>query len=174
MNRADSSQPALAYICHEFPKLTETFVYREVKGLRERGRKVKVFAMKRPADPEKIEGIGELVAITRYFPPDLSREALILPPCSPSDLVEAIEAVLEAGEGGLGEVTDFVETAQGEAGEEEVVARLAARDQGVEVVLLTRGGAELDRRFFGAEEDGPSPEAVREAVGRLVEIVDEA
>jgi len=77
MNRANSSQPALAYICHEFPKLTETFVYREIKSLREMGRKVEVFAMKRSSTPEAIEGIDDLLAITRYFPADLSRDFLL-------------------------------------------------------------------------------------------------
>ncbi len=70
------TSPGLAYICHEFPKLTETFVYREVKGLRDRGRTIKVFAMKSPENPEQIDGLEDLVSITRYFPSDISLELL--------------------------------------------------------------------------------------------------
>ena len=66
----NSRFPALVYVCHEFPKATETFVYREVKGLRDRGGNVRVFSMKRTKAPEQIEGLEELLSITRLFPPD--------------------------------------------------------------------------------------------------------
>src|SRR5260370_25227118 len=58
----------LAYVCHIFPYLTQTFVYREVEELRKAGISLTVFSMK-PADPALMSGeCRHLVADTVYFP----------------------------------------------------------------------------------------------------------
>lgn len=62
----------VAYLCHEYPKLTETFVYREIDRLRALGMDILVFSMKKPTDVEKIEGGKEKVARAQYLPPDFS------------------------------------------------------------------------------------------------------
>lgn len=62
----------VAYLCHEYPKLTETFVYREIDHLRALGMDILVFSMKKPTDVEKIEGGEEKVARAQYLPPDFS------------------------------------------------------------------------------------------------------
>ena len=72
----------------------------------------------------------------------------------------------------LEEIGDFVETAQREAGGEEVVARLAARDGGVELAVLTRSGRELDRRVFSLEDSGLTAADVSRFVEGNVPVVD--
>jgi colanic acid/amylovoran biosynthesis glycosyltransferase len=66
--------PNLIYVCHEFPKPTETFVYREVLSLLKRGRKIKVFSMKAPRNIAQIEGAEDFLDIVAVFPKDLSWE----------------------------------------------------------------------------------------------------
>lgn len=68
----NSSRVCVAYLCHEYPKLTETFVYREIEVVRALGMNVAVFAMKKPSDVEKIECGRELVSKAYYLPPDFS------------------------------------------------------------------------------------------------------
>jgi len=61
-----------AYICHQFPKLTETFVYREVEGLLSMGVELRIFSMKRPQYSRYLDAGERSRAATRYFPADLS------------------------------------------------------------------------------------------------------
>ncbi len=72
----------------------------------------------------------------------------------------------------LDEIGEFVETAKREAGGEEVVARLAARDGGVELAVLTRSGRELDRRVFGLEDSSLTAADVARVVEGSVPVVD--
>jgi hypothetical protein len=108
--------------------------------------------------------------------PEVTRGARILPFCTPSALAYEIGAFLDGAEPGdeavLDEIGDFVEAAKREAGGEEVVARLAARDGGVELAVLTRSGRELDRRVFGLEDSGLTAADVAHVVGGSVPIVD--
>jgi hypothetical protein len=76
------------------------------------------------------------------------------------------------GDAVLDEIGDFVETAKREAGGEEVVARLAARDGGVELAVLTRSGRELDRRVFGLEDSSLTAADVARVVEGSVPVVD--
>ncbi len=108
--------------------------------------------------------------------PEATKGPRILPFCSPSALAYEIGAFLDGGEpeddAVLDEIGDFVETAKREAGGEEVVARLAARDGGVELAVLTRSGRELDRRVFSLEDSGPTAADVARAVQGSVPVVD--
>lgn len=61
-----------AYICHQFPKLTETFVYREVEGLLSMGVELRVFSFKKPQDSRYFDTGERLRDVARYFPRDLS------------------------------------------------------------------------------------------------------
>jgi glycosyltransferase involved in cell wall biosynthesis len=73
---SSSSLPSLAYVTHSFPALTETFVYREVFGLRQRGFKVATFAIWRPNLNKLSEEARPLVDQTRYVFPIAWREFL--------------------------------------------------------------------------------------------------
>jgi hypothetical protein len=100
--------------------------------------------------------------------------ALVLPFCSPSQLMDEIAALLEgadAEEPALEEIVDFIGTAREEAGGEEVVARIAPREGGLELTVLTRSGRELDSRVFGLEEGGPTAQDVRRVVEECVPVV---
>ncbi|MCB4825094.1 hypothetical protein [Roseicella aerolata] len=106
--------------------------------------------------------------------PTLIGDAVILSPCSPSQLADEIEALLEeANEAAFEEVADFIDTAREEAAGEEVVARLAERSDGVEVTLLTRAGRELDRRVFDTAEGELTAEDIRRVVGDRIPILDD-
>lgn len=59
----------LAYLCHQFPYLTETFVYREVEELRRAGIPLTVFSMKRPDSERLSEESRHLVTDTVYMTP---------------------------------------------------------------------------------------------------------
>jgi hypothetical protein len=72
----------------------------------------------------------------------------------------------------LDEIGDFVEAAKREAGGEAVVARIIARDGGVELAVLTRSGRELDRRVFSLEDSGLTAADVAHVVEGSVPIVD--
>jgi hypothetical protein len=74
----------------------------------------------------------------------------------------------------LDEIDDFVETAKGEAGGEEAVARIIVRDGGVELAVLTRSGRELDRRVFSLEGSGLTAAHVSRFVEGGVPVVDGA
>ncbi len=76
MSGSSASIKGLAYLCHRFPKLTETFVYREVEGMLDRGVDLRVFSMKRPREAQYIDAGDRLQEITRYFPGDLSMRML--------------------------------------------------------------------------------------------------
>ena len=101
---------------------------------------------------------------------------LSLPFCTPSALACEIGAFLDGDEpeddAVLDEIGDFVETAKRDAGGEEVVARLVARDGGVELAALTRPGRELDRRVFGLEDSGPTAADVARVIQVSVPVVD--
>jgi glycosyltransferase involved in cell wall biosynthesis len=62
-------KPKLAYICHVFPHLTQTFVYREVEELRSAGLRITVFSMKRSEQASLSEESRHLIADTVYLPP---------------------------------------------------------------------------------------------------------
>jgi hypothetical protein len=136
-------------------------------------------------DPEALDAAEEardrerMDAFERWrasLGPEATRGARILPFCTPSALAYEIGAFLGGGEpeddAVLDEIGDFVETAKGEADGEEVVARLAARDGGVELAVLTRSGRELDRRVFGLEASGLTAADVARVVKGSVPIVD--
>jgi hypothetical protein len=106
--------------------------------------------------------------------PEAIKGALILPFCLPSQLMDEIRALLEGADAEdptLDEIIDFIGTARDEAGGEEVVARLATREGGVELTVLTRSGRELDSRAFDLEEGGPTAEDVRRVVEGCAPIV---
>jgi hypothetical protein len=118
------------------------------------------------ADPEALTAADEaqadqqLAAFNRWrasLDPETAKGVLILPLCSPSDLTAEITEFLDEVEEAaplLGEIIDFVETAKAEAGGEEVMARLLARDDAVEVAVLTRSGRALDSRTFDLGDSG--------------------
>lgn len=109
------------------------------------------------------------------LPPEVSGGALILALCSPSELADEIRSLLDEPDDALvEEILDFVQAAQEEAGGEEIAARLAARDGGVEITILTRAGRALDSRVFGGgEEEGLDIEAVREALEGRVAVTED-
>ena len=137
------------------------------------------------SDPEVLDVAEEardrerMAAFERWrasLRPEATRGAHILPFCTPSALAYEIGAFLDGAEpeGGtvLDEIRGFVETAKGEAGGEEAVARIIARDGGVELAVLTRSGRELDRRVFGLEDSGLTAADVAQVVEGSVPIVD--
>jgi hypothetical protein len=108
--------------------------------------------------------------------PAATRNAVVLPLCAPSGLADEIRMILEeadAEEPVLGEIIDFIETAQGEAGTEEVVARLSSHPRGVGVTLLTRSGRELDSRLFELEDSHLTADDVRRVAESCVPILDD-
>jgi hypothetical protein len=107
--------------------------------------------------------------------PEATKGALILPLCSPSELADEIRAVLEGADAedpALGEVIDFIETARGEAGGEEIVARLVAREDTLELTVLTRSGRELDRRVFDLGDGYLTADDIRRVVEGSVPVAD--
>ena len=100
--------------------------------------------------------------------------ALVLPHCSPTQLMDEIRALLEGVESGdptLDEIVDFIGTARDEAAGEEVVARLVVREGSVQLAVLTRSGQELDSRVFDLVEGGPTADDIRIVVEGCVPIV---
>jgi hypothetical protein len=109
--------------------------------------------------------------------PDAMRGVVVLPCCRPSALADEVRAfLLEAVEGldpTLEEAVGFVEAARVEAGDaEEPVARLAAREGGVALAVLTRSGRVLDSRTFDLAGGGVTAEDVRRVVGAVMPIED--
>ncbi|GAA0593858.1 hypothetical protein GCM10009416_35280 [Craurococcus roseus] len=136
-------------------------------------------------DPEALDAAEEaqdrerMDAFERWrasLGPEATEGALILPFCTPSALAYEIGAFLDGAgpEGGdvLDEIRDFVETAKGEADGEEVLARLTAREGGVELAVLTRSGRELDRRVFDLGDSGLTGADVSRFLEGSVPIVD--
>ncbi len=137
-------------------------------------------------DPEALDAAeeagerGRMDAFERWrasLGPEATGGARVLTLCAPSALAHEIEAFLDGAEldgGGvaLDEIRDFVETAKREAGGDQVVARLAVRDGGVELAVLTRSGRELDRRAFTLEDGGLTADDVARVVEGSVPIVD--
>ncbi|MFZ4405836.1 MAG: hypothetical protein ACOYOH_00775 [Paracraurococcus sp.] len=107
------------------------------------------------------------------LPPELTGGALILSPCAPSELADQIHELLDGAGPDIEEILDFVEAAREEAGGAEIVARLAAGGEGVELTVLTRAGRTLDSRVFGEAEDGLTVEDLREALDGHIEILDD-
>jgi glycosyltransferase involved in cell wall biosynthesis len=66
----------LAYVCHIFPHLTQTFVYREVEELRRAGIPLTVFSMKRPEVATLSAESRHLMADTVYLPRVISLPVL--------------------------------------------------------------------------------------------------
>jgi glycosyltransferase involved in cell wall biosynthesis len=66
MNR--SAQVDLAVLVNGFPRLSETFVLREILDLERRGLRLVVFALSDPAEPVTQEALGELRARVEYVP----------------------------------------------------------------------------------------------------------
>jgi hypothetical protein len=109
--------------------------------------------------------------------PDAVRGVVVLPCCPPSALADVVRAfILEAVEGldpTLEEVAGFVEAAREEAGDgEELVARLAAREGGVGLAVLTRSGRVLDDRTFDLGGTGVTAEDVRRVVEAAMPVED--
>ncbi|WP_431269509.1 hypothetical protein [Dankookia sp. P2] len=94
--------------------------------------------------------------------------------CAPSELADEIRSLIEEpGEAAIEEILDFVETARAESGGEAIAARIAARDGGVAVTVLTEAGRVLDSRVFGDEEEEPLDiVAVRDALEGRVAILE--
>jgi len=98
---------------------------------------------------------------------------MLLDPCSPSELADEIRAMAgEEDDAALEEVLDFIETAREEAGDETIAARLAIRGEEAELVLLTAGGRELDRRSFALAEEGLTAGAMRRLIEATVPVLD--
>ena len=138
-------------------------------------------------DPEVLDAADEagdrerMAAFDRWrasLGQEAAKGARILPFCTPSALAYEIGAFLDGaepqGDAVLDEIGDFVEAAKREAGGEEVVAHLAARDEGVELAVLTRSGRELDRRVFDLEDSGLTAADVSRFVEGSVPVVDGA
>ncbi|TDH64035.1 hypothetical protein E2C06_04240 [Dankookia rubra] len=100
--------------------------------------------------------------------------ALVLGLCAPSELADEIRSLIEEpGEAAVEEILDFVDAARAEAGGEAVAVRLASREAGVAITVLTEAGRVLDSRVFGEdEEDALDIEAVREALEGQVAIIE--
>jgi hypothetical protein len=95
-----------------------------------------------------------------------------LPPCPPSQLLEAITAFVDAAEGSgpLAQLAGFVEMAREEAGGEEVLCRVTPVGTGVELLLLTAGGRALDSMVI-PEADLPVPaEHMAKLMARYVQV----
>ncbi len=61
--------PTIAYISQFLPRLTETFVYREIEALRQQGFEILTLSIKTP-DPENLSAESlEMFRTTRYFAP---------------------------------------------------------------------------------------------------------
>lgn len=134
-------------------------------------------------DPEMLDAAEEtrdrerMDAFRRWrasLGPDDTAGAHILPYCTASFLRDEIEDFLNGvepdGDTVLDEIRDFVETARQEAGGEDVVARLTAREGGVELAVSTRSGRELDSRVFGLDESGLTADDVARVVESSVAI----
>lgn len=127
------------------------------------------------ADLETLDALAEARSAASFeafedwreaLTPGQTGGALVLGLCAPSELADEIRSLIEEpGEQAIEEILDFVEAAREEAGGEAIAARLAARDGGVGITVLTASGRVLDSRVFGAgEEDAPDLEAVRDAL----------
>lgn len=82
----------------------------------------------------------------------------------------------EAGEqtADIEEIREFVAMARQEAGEEEVVCRLARAGDGLEIALYTRQGRFLDSITLSAEQLPASPEEMPRLIAAFVPVVDGA
>jgi hypothetical protein len=131
------------------------------------------------ADAAKENGVSDIFERWRAsLDRDTLEDVAVLPFCSPSQLMDEIRAFLEevdakvdAKDPTLQEIIDFIDTARDEAGGEEVVARLVICRDGVQLVVLTRSGQELDSRVFNLMEGGPTADDVRSIVEGCVPIV---
>src|SRR5262245_39837585 len=67
----------LAYICHIFPYLTQTFVYREVEELKRAGIPLTVFSMKPVIPPLTSPESRHLIPDTVYLPRVVGAEVIL-------------------------------------------------------------------------------------------------
>ncbi len=74
MSEREARGPTLGVVTNFFPSLTETFIYREVAGLRRRGMRVRVYSVRRPPEGHVAEEVGSLRAETRYLLPPRAGE----------------------------------------------------------------------------------------------------
>lgn len=121
-------------------------------------------------DAEAESSFARFTAWRETLTAEQSGGGLLLAPCAPSELEDQLYSLLEApDDGAIEEILDFVEAAREEAGDEAIEARLAARDDGLEITVLTEAGRVLDSRLFEAGEAGPlNIQAVRDALeGRV-------
>lgn len=77
-------RPGLAYLCGEYPRATDTFIQREVRGLRERGFRVETISVRTPSARE--QGTIEQK--------DERERTWYLLPCSPFRLIAAHSRML--------------------------------------------------------------------------------
>lgn len=68
----------LAVLVHEFPKLSETFVLSDLRALEERGVRLHVFSLRRPAGALVQEGSSALKATVEYLPEISGRQLGLL------------------------------------------------------------------------------------------------
>lgn len=103
LNGGGIVQPTLAYVGARLPALSETFVWRELFGLRDRGARVLAISV-RP--PEPLDGMSRLAALSReaevvYGPATLAYLPLALP-AFPRTLASLIRDLAAPGLGSLG------------------------------------------------------------------------
>ncbi len=70
--------PAVAFVVKGYPRLSETFIAHEIRGLEQRGLDVRIVSLRRPTDGERHPVHDEIAAPVLYLPEYLYREPLRL------------------------------------------------------------------------------------------------
>ena len=124
----------------------------------------------------KIEASSEAFEAWREsLTPEQTGGGLVLALCAPSELADEIRSLLDdAGRRRRSRRSSTSSRRRGqEAGGEAIAARLAARDGGVAITVLTEAGRVLDSRVFGdGEEAELDIEVVRDALEGIVAVID--
>jgi hypothetical protein len=123
----------------------------------------------------KIEASSEAFEAWREsLTPEQTGGGLVLALCAPSELADEIRSLLDTPDDqAIEEILDFVEAAREESGGEAIAARLAVRDGGVAITVLTAAGRVLDSRVFGEGEEAELDiEMVRDALEGIVAVID--
>lgn len=107
LGTSDASEPCIAYLTGEYPKISHTFILREVEGLRERGLRVETCSIRRPG-PEHLRGRAERSAAntTFYVVPAASRLPAVLLAMKdalmrPGRLFDAVKLALRTRQPGM-------------------------------------------------------------------------
>ncbi len=72
---------ALAYLSHVLPNLTETFIYREIFQIRERGFDVRTYSLRRP-EPSYVAEEARPIYVTTWYLLPVGMSALVASHCS--------------------------------------------------------------------------------------------